>query len=433
MLSFLIASAALSGTFAHPTPTPPADLPVAVYRERRARVMKALDGCVGILAAQGEVSGITEDYRQDSDFLWLTGINEPHAYIVLAPKAPYTKVTLFLKPRDPEAERWTGPRDPISPSLNEKYGVDRVRRGSPESALLNAGLGHDCVAIIAPPTMDKDERNDAEFASRLAQRFGLRVVYKRGLLAELRSAHSPDELQRLERAIAITRTGHEAAAKATIAGVSERDVQTQLEYAFFAAGATGLSYSSIVGSGPNGAVLHWDDNSRLLKDGDLVVIDAAADYGRYASDVTRTYPVSGHFNEEQAKVYRAVYQAQEDIFAAIRPGVSMADLQHVAEESMRRAGYLADFIHSFGHFVGLDVHDAGFYEKPLPVGAVFTVEPGIYLPARGFGVRIEDEVVVTKDGYRLLTEAFPRKLEDVEAWVAKARSSAGASGTTSSH
>ena len=158
----------------------------------------------------------------------------------------------------------------------------------------------------------------------------------------------------MERAIAITARGHDAAARATIVGVSERDVQTQLEYAFFANGATGLSYSSIVGSGPNGAVLHWDKNSRILQNGDLVVVDAAADYGRYASDVTRTYPASGHFTAEQARVYRAVYQAQEDIFAAIKPGVSMADLQHVAEESLRKAGYLADFIHGFGHFVGLE-------------------------------------------------------------------------------
>lgn len=421
MLSLLIAGAALSGAFTHANPAPPAEIPVAAYRERRARVMKALDGCVGVLAAQGDVSGITEDFRQDGDFFWLTGINEPNAFILLAPKAPYSKVTLFLKPRDPEAERWTGPREPLSPDLNEKYGVDKVRRGSPEGALMSAGLGHDCVAILAPATMAKEERDDAELASRLGQRLGLRVVYKRGLLAEMREAHSTDELQRMERAIAITRAGHEAVAKATVAGVSERDVQTQLEFAFFAAGATGLSYPSIVGSGPNGAVLHWDDNSRILKDGDLVVVDAAADYGRYASDVTRTYPVSGRFSEEQAKVYRAVYQAQEDIFAAIRPGVSMADLQRAAEDSLRRAGYLADFIHGFGHFVGLDVHDAGFYEKPLPVGAVITVEPGVYLPARGFGVRIEDEVVITKDGYRLLTDAFPRKLEDVEAWIANAR------------
>jgi Xaa-Pro aminopeptidase len=421
MISTLLAAAALAGGFQHPVPTPPADLPTSVYRERRERVMKALEGCIGVIGAQGEVSGITEDYRQDGDFYWLTGINEPGAFLVFAPKAPFNKVTLFLKPRDPEAERWTGPRDPISPELKERYGVDRVRRGSPDSTLEGAGENHECVVIIAPPTMAKEDRNDAELATRVAQRFGLRVVHKRALLAGLRELHSSDEVERMERAIAITRLGHEAIAKGSVVGVSERDLQTQMEYAFFAAGATGLSYSSIVGSGPNGAVLHWDKNTRLLKDGDLVVVDAAAEYGRYAADVTRTFPVSGKFSAEQGRVYRAVYQAQEDIMAAVRPGVSMAELQHVADESLRRAGYLKDFIHGFGHFVGLDVHDAGLYEKPLPVGAIFTVEPGVYLPEQGFGVRIEDEVIVTSTGYRLLTAAFPRKLEDVEAWVAKAR------------
>jgi Xaa-Pro aminopeptidase len=421
MISAIFAAAALAAGFQHPTPKPPADLPAGVYRERRDRVMQALDGCITVIASQGEVNGITEDYRQDADFYWLTGINEPGAYLVFAPKAPYFKVTLFLKSRDPEAERWTGPRDAISPELKERYGVDRVRRGPPDGNLEGAGENYDCAAIIAPPSLKKEDRNDAELAARVAQRFGLRVVYKRSLLAGMREVHSTDEIERMERAIAITRTGHEAIAKGSVPGVSERDLQTQLEYAFFANGATGLSYSSIVGSGPNGAVLHWDQNTRLLKDGDLVVVDAAAEYGRYAADVTRTYPVSGKFTAEQAKVYRAVYQAQEDIMAAIRPGISMAELQHVAEESLRRAGYLKDFIHGFGHFVGLDVHDAGLYEKPLPVGAIFTVEPGVYLPERGFGVRIEDEVITTPTGYRLLTQAFPRKLEDVEAWVAKAR------------
>ena len=421
MISMFFAGAALAASFQHPTPMPPADLPATVYRDRRERVIKALDGCIGILAAQGEVSGITEDYRQDADFYWLTGINEPGAYLVLAPKARFNKVTLFLKSRDPEAERWTGPREPISPDLIERYGVDKVRRGTPETALEGIGLYHDCVAMIAPPTMAKDDRNDDDIASRVAQRFGLRTVSKRSLLADLREAHSPEEIERMERAVAITRAGHEAVAKGAVGGVSERDVQTQLEYAFFAAGATGLSYPSIVGAGPDGAVLHWDKNSRVLKDGDVVVVDAAAEYGRYAADVTRTYPVSGHFSPEQAKVYRAVYQAQEDILAAIKPGVSMAELQRAAEVSLKRAGYLKDFIHGFGHFVGLDVHDAGMYEKPLPVGAVFTVEPGVYLPEQGFGVRIEDEVIVTATGYRLLTADFPRKLEDVEAWVAKAR------------
>lgn len=421
MLTAVILSAALSGSFVHPQATPVPELSATMYRQRRERVMKALDGCITLVGSQGETFGVTEDFRQDADFFWLTGINEPHAYIVLAPKARYYRSTLFLKPRDPEAERWTGPRDAISPALLEKYAVDRVRRGSPETSLLALGAEHSCIAIIVPATLAKEEREDAELGARLGARLGLKVVYRRDLLASLREAHDGEELARMERAIAITGQGHNTAARTTVAGVSERDVQTQIEYTFFANGATGLSYPSIVGSGPNGAVLHWDQNSRILTDGDLVVIDAAAEYGRYAADVTRTYPVSGQFTPEQAAVYRAVYQAQEDIFTAIKPGTSMADLQHVAEESLRRAGYLADFIHGFGHFVGLDVHDAGDYEKPLVPGAVITVEPGVYLPQQKFGVRIEDEVLITNGGYRLLTGEIPRKLEDVEAWLAKAR------------
>jgi len=404
-----------------PTPAPAPDLPAEAYRQRRERVMKELDGCLAVLAARGETSGVTEEYRQDADFFWLTGLSEGEAWILLAPRAKYDRSVLFLRPRDPERERWTGPRDPLSPALKQRYGVDRVLRGRPDRAAAAAGLGSDCIAIVAPVDDVKDERPDAVLSRQLASALGLKLVHKRDLLARLREAHEPEELSRLEKAVEITRAGHEAAARATVAGVTERDVQTKIEYAFFSNGATGLSYGSIVGSAGHGAVLHWTKNDRALAPGDLVVIDAAAEYGRYASDVTRTYPVSGRFTEEQAKVYRAVYQAQEDIFAAIKPGVSMADLQKVAEASIDKAGYLDAFIHSFGHFVGLDVHDAGRYDLPLPVGAVFTVEPGVYLPDRGFGVRIEDEVVVTDSGYRLLTARIPRKLEDVEAWVAAAR------------
>ena len=169
-----------------------------------------LGDCAAVISSQGEVNGITEDYRQDADFYWLTGINEPDAHLVLQPKSPYRKVVLFLKPRDPEAERWTGPREPVSPELLKKYGVDRVLRGSPDSALAGTGLHHDCVAIIAPAGMGKADRNDDELALRLASRFGLKVVYKRGLLADLRAAHGPEELERMERAIAITAQGHNA-------------------------------------------------------------------------------------------------------------------------------------------------------------------------------------------------------------------------------
>jgi len=420
MLSTLLLPLVAASAFPHPTPQPPPALPPAIYRERQARVVKELEGCAATLASQGDAAGVTEDFRQDSDFLWLTGVNEKGGWLVLHPKGKFIKTALYLRSRDPEAERWTGPRDPLSPALKDKFGVDAVRRGKGDRVLLELGQEAGCLAILAPPTL-KDDRDDVAALRQAASALGVRLVYKRQLLERLREAHGPEELALMEQAIAITRKGHEAAARATIPGISERDVQTQLEYAFFAAGATGLSYSSIVGSGENGAVLHWDQNSRMLRDGDLVVVDAAAEYGRYAADVTRTFPVSGRFSEEQAKAYRAVYQAQEDIFATIRAGATMPDLQRAAENSLRKAGYLDKFIHGFGHFVGLDVHDAGDYLGPLPAGAVITVEPGVYLPERGFGVRIEDEVLVTESGYRLLTKGFPRKLEDVERWVQEAR------------
>jgi Xaa-Pro aminopeptidase len=364
---------------------------------------------------------VTEDFRQDDDFYWLTGINEPNAWLLFAPKAKYDKVTLFLAPRDPEHERWTGPREPLSPALLTKYGVDRVRRGRPDGAALDAAQDAECVAILAPAHALKDERADVEASHKVAAAYGLKTVYKRDLLARFRAAHAPEEIERMKAAVEATKAGHDAAARAIRPGAKERDVQNEIEHAFFTHGATGLSYPSIVGSGPNGAVLHWDQNSRVITDKDLVVVDAAAEYGRYACDVTRTYPAGGKFDPEQAKVYRAVYQAQEDIFAAIKPGVTMNDLQRVAERSLDKSGYLAAFIHGFGHFVGLNVHDAGRRDLPIPVGAVFTVEPGVYLPEKGFGVRIEDEVLVTEKGYELITSSIPRKLEDVEAWVAKSR------------
>src|SRR5580658_5038645 len=143
MFSLLILTAAASGAFAHATPTPSPEIPVEVYRQRRERVLNSLDGCLTVVSAQGEASGVTEDFRQDGDFFWLTGINEPDAHLILAPKSRYQKTTLYLKSRDPEAERWTGPREPVSPALLTKYGVDKVRRGIPDAALMQAAQDYD--------------------------------------------------------------------------------------------------------------------------------------------------------------------------------------------------------------------------------------------------------------------------------------------------
>jgi Xaa-Pro aminopeptidase len=411
---------------AAPAPAAPAaalsaELPASAYQARRQRVMDGLDGCMALLGARGSASGATETFRQDGDFLWLTGVNEEEAWILLAPKSRYDKTHLILRPRDVERERWTGPRDPLTPALKKKHGVDRVTRGAPDRAAVAAAQQTDCIAIIAPAHDFRAERPDVALSRKLSEELGLRLVHKRDLIGQLRAAHTAEELAMMDKSLAITRAGHEAAARHTVAGARERDVQTEIEYAFLRAGGTGTAYGTIVGSGPNGTVLHWDQNTRRLQPGELVVVDAGAEFGRYATDITRTYPVSGTFSPEQARAYRAVYQAQEDVFAAIKPGVSFEDLQRVAEQSLERSGYLDYFIHGLGHFVGLDVHDAGVYSAPLPVGAVVTVEPGVYIPEKGFGIRIEDQVLITADGYRVLSKDIPRRLEDVEAWVTRAR------------
>ncbi len=216
MILPLLAAAA----FAHPSPQPPAELPASVYRQRRERVMKELGGCATAIAAQGEPTGVVQVFKQDDDFFWLTGISEPGAWLVLLPKAKYDRVRLYLRTRDPEAERWTGPRDPLSPALKEKYAVDQVRRGNGGPTLLSAAPVHDCLAIIAPPQDLKDDRSDVQAVRQAAGALGLKLIHKRNLLGQLRAAHTPEEIALMERAVAVTRAGHEAAARATVSGVS---------------------------------------------------------------------------------------------------------------------------------------------------------------------------------------------------------------------
>src|SRR5438477_10224197 len=200
MLLPLLAAAGL----AHPNPQPPPELPASLYRDRRERLMKEIGGCATAIAAQGEPTGVVQEYRQDDDFFWLTGINEPGAWLILMPKAKYRRHVLFLKPRDPEAERWTGPRAPLSPALKEKYAVDMIYRGDAGATLLAAGrYGHDCLALVARAQTLKDDRNDIQAVRQAASATGLKLVYKRDLLAQLRVAHTPEEIALLERALAI--------------------------------------------------------------------------------------------------------------------------------------------------------------------------------------------------------------------------------------
>lgn len=391
----------------------PPEIPAATYMARRAQLMKKLDGCVAVIKNHGE-RGTPEPY-----FFYLTGLDDPGAVLLLAPKEPIYKTRLSLQPRDPEAEIWEGYREKMSYDLRKKYGVDDVRRmrGDTPRGFDDALRRAQCYATLRPAYSSYHDIDSDTLQKHLAA-FEARTVQKWQDLERMRARHDDEEVARLEKAIAITAHGHEAAIRSAKPGVVEKEIQGRIESAFYENGGTGLAFESIVGSGEDGAVLHWIDNDRKLGKDDLVLVDIGAAYGGYAADVTRTFPVSGKFTTRQREVYDVVASVQQRVIDAVRPGISLEQLHKIAEDALHDAGY--DFPHGIGHFVGLEVHDVGARSMPLEAGMVITVEPGIYIQGE-LGVRIEDMVLVTRKGHRLMTSDLPRKSADVEAWVARVR------------
>src|SRR2546426_975323 len=246
------------------------------------------------------------------------------------------------------------------------------------------------------------------------------------LVDSLRLIKDADELRRLRTAVGITVLGHIAAIRAVRPGMWEYQLEAVVEGTFRAQGADRVGYPSFVGSGPNATTLHYDANRRQLKDGELVVIDAGAEWGQYTADVTRTFPVSGRFTPRQKAIYDLVLATQRTAFDSVRPGVLVRDLDRIARAYMRaHSGKLCGqetcdktMIHLVGHWLGMDVHDAGDYRTPLAPGMVLTLEPGIYLPAESLGVRIEDDVLVTPGGGEWLSGGAPRTTEAIERLAA---------------
>jgi Xaa-Pro aminopeptidase len=400
-------------------PIPPAQpFGPEVYAARRAKLMKALGGGIAVLYARGEED--PDGYRQDSDFYYLTGLSEPGAVLVLAPEERTYKEFLFLKPRDPDDERWTGVRPDIGDSLRRATGIDRISRirslgGSMMSLLRTTSTLH---LISDPGGPDSPHAPEMELYGKLASKLpGVGVRNRTDLIPFLRSIKEPRELEHMERAIAATVSAHHAAARAIKPGVEENWIAGLIDLEFKRGGAVRPGFPPIVGSGPNSTILHYPEHDRTIAPGSLVVVDIGSDYGHYSADITRTYPANGRFSPEQRKVYEVVLRAQQACMEMIKPGVYYEDIHRKAEEVIRAAGYRDYFTHGLGHFVGLDVHDAGLYKKPLQAGMVITVEPGIYIPQEALGVRIEDEVLVTPKGHRVLTSALPRDPDAVEAMM----------------
>jgi Xaa-Pro aminopeptidase len=404
--------------------TPDPAILVTEYAERREALLRALEGAAAVvLAGTQSASDLPQGRRRTDGLFWyLTGLDQEFgAAVVFDPSAedPDRRISLFLRPRDPEVERWDGVRAPLDTALKAKTGFGSiVRTPSLPVRLTDAARRTRRLACLHPfAPYDADVSPDLAFFKKICERVPTAVIEDRTqLLPAMRAIKSPTEVALIERAIAATAAGYEAALRFTRPGVTEGAIADVLTTAFRDSGGE-AAFEPIVGSGANGTVLHYTANDQVVRDGDLIVIDYAASYAGYASDVTRTLPANGKFTPEQRKLYEIVLRANLAATDAARPGATFTEVQNVARAVIAKAGHEDDFLHGAGHQLGIEVHDVT-PDGPLAPGMVLTIEPGIYLPDKGIGIRIEDDILITESGPRILTSAIPKTVETIEAAMA---------------
>ena len=421
--------------------------PNSDYRARREKLAAKLEGGVAWLFAPPEAEGPNDlyGYVPDSNFYYLTGWAKPGAAILVAdaaaakngnPARPYTEI-IFLPERNASQERWTGPKlGPESSSAAQVTGFERVASLDQLRAEF-VKLFPSGIKIYSDLPAQGEISNSTQPLAWLgnANAFAVYTSFEdiRPLLASLRTVKDAGEIELIRKATDASIAAHFAAIRNTIKpGVTEHEVSTVLQYEWGKRGCERPAYAPIVGSGANSTVLHYSEDSATIQNGDGIVIDAAGEYSLYASDITRTIPANGKFTARQREIYEIVLGAQKAAIAAFRSGQShlqrnQADtLYDVAYnyinthgKDLRGEPLGKYFIHGLGHYVGLNVHDAGDYSVPLGPGMVFTLEPGIYIPEEKLGVRIEDMFYVDKDGKLIrLTESLPQRPEDIEKLMA---------------
>ena len=394
-------------------------------------------------------------FRQDSDFFYLTGFEEPDAIAVVKPSED-NKYVLFVRPRDPEREIWDGRRAGVEGAMSE-FGAhaafpiaefkNKLREILDEADILyyRLGLNRELDEMIIQEIVSMRAWNRKPIHPPET------IVDPATIVHEMRVIKSPDELEIMQTSADIAAEAHREAMKAARPGMPEYELEALIEQIFRRRGAAGPAYTSIVGAGANATVLHYINNDGVLRDGDLLLIDAGAEYKGYASDITRTFPINGRYTQAQRDIYDLVLKAQMQCVEMVRPGVTHEQLKkhsiEVLTEGMVELGLLKGepeelikeskheqfYMHGLGHMLGIDVHDVGRYyfnkeSRALEPGVVMTVEPGIYIapdtkdiPEKylGIGVRIEDDVLCTNNGPKVLTDKVPKQPEEIEALMAR--------------
>jgi Xaa-Pro aminopeptidase len=433
-----------------------------VHRERRASVLRTMrehgGGGLAIVPTAPEVPRNRDSlypFRHDSDFYYLSGFPEPEAVVALVAGPDGDRHLLFCREKNEEREIWDGFR--YGPdAAKEIFGFDEAHPiGELESRL--ADLAADRPALYTPVGLfEQWDRQVSTLLNEVRARIRTGVsapeaiVDIRAALDHQRLVKDAHEIALMRRAGAISSAAHRRAMQRTRPGWYEYQVEAELLHEFLTQGAQSVAYASIVASGPNACVLHYRDNNRMMSDGELLLIDAGCEYQGYASDITRTFPVGGKFSGPQKDVYELVLAAQLACLDAVKPGAPFHDYHHTAERvlaqglidlgliqgpldaALESGSYKRFYMHRAGHWLGMDVHDAGLYQVKgesvvLKPGMVLTVEPGCYIRSgddipeafHNIGVRIEDDVLVTPDGHENLTAATPKSVADVEAACAR--------------
>lgn len=425
------------------------------FAKRRRRLMQEMGDGVAIVATN-PVQRRNRDaefrFRPDSDFFYLTGFAEPEAVAVCVPHRREGEYILFCRDRDPERETWDGRRaGPVG--AMEQYGADEAHPMEEMDARLPELLvNREKVFYAMGNRQEFDNRvigwlNEVKAMGRAGVHAPVEIVDVSHIIHEMRLFKSRDEIRTMRKAAKIAAAAHKRAMRATAPGMMEYQVEAELLHEFMTAGAVAPAYTSIVGGGNNGCILHYVENDQELLDGDLLLIDAGAEYDYYASDITRTFPVNGRFSSAQRQIYELVLAAQLAAIEQVKPGnhwndphkaavrviteglVALGILKGEPETLLDEEEYRRFFMHRTGHWLGMDVHDVGDYKvddewRLLEPGMVMTVEPGIYIPAGSkgvrkkwwdIGIRIEDDVVVTRDGCDILTRDVPKTIDEIEA------------------
>lgn len=416
-----------------------------MYSERRKELVERIkeqhkNAGNGIVVLIADFEQECARFRQDASFYYYTGLEEPACMLII--DIAQGTSTLYAPNFGQERKKWVTSQ--AVPDNHKTIGVDAIEyAGKPcvgyqcHPFFTDHEYAHvieifkKCVAskrpIFSLSPMTASAYIDQRFVLlRLGQMidgFTQNIIDVSGIVAAMRRKKSHRELELMYKAIVITQDAHDAFARVLEPGKVEYELQATIEYMFTFQGAT-QAFPSIVATGKNGTILHYVQNDTPVKSGDLVVVDIGADYNYYCADITRTYPVSGTFTDRQKEIYTAVLETQQYIANIAKPGLWLSNknepeqsLNHLAKAYMKERGYEQYFLHGIGHFLGIDVHDVGDYNVPLMPGDVITIEPGIYIPEEGIGIRIEDDYWVVEDGVECLSNDLPKDIQAIEEMV----------------